>query len=257
MLQKVLKIIGKLLMILFTLMTIGLLFIALFKKEYFLMFIEWMKWIVSMLGYWNFVIAGLSSLIESFPVLGSLLPWTNILLIVGGFFGSESTFNLIIMICIASFGAILGNLVGYLLGVYFWKEVFFKYGIYIGIGRTEVNYLEKWMERWGMWGIILGKFHATTRTFMPFIAGTTGMKSGKFMLYNTIGSIIRATSTVILWVFFVNYYQTILEYAGWIFMGILILLFWYVSLFKKEELKKYMTEKNAEMEEFIEEKQKK
>jgi membrane protein DedA with SNARE-associated domain len=37
-----------------------------------------------------------------------------------------------------------------------------------------------------------------TRAFLPFIAGSMGMKSGKFMLYNAIGSIIRATTIILL-----------------------------------------------------------
>ncbi|MGE4443420.1 MAG: DedA family protein [Candidatus Altimarinota bacterium] len=249
MIKKIIQIIIKVLNILLIASSFALLFIAIFKKEWFELFIEWMKVVIEGLGYWNYLIVFFSALIEAFPVIGIVLPGQNILLIVGGFFGHISNENLIYVIIIASIGAIIGNYIGYALGKYYGDSFFEKYGVWFGIGKTEVKYLKKGIDKWGALGITLGKFHPMTRAFLPFIAGSMGMKSGKFMLYNAIGSIVRSIAMVVFGVIFVEYYKIFVEYSGTISIVILALVGGYIYKFKKKEFLKYWQEKNAEMEE--------
>lgn len=157
--------------------------------------------------------------------------------------------NLIYVIIIASIGAIIGNYIGYILGKYYGDSFFDKYGIWFGIGKTEVRYLKKWIDKWWAWGITIWKFHPMTRAFLPFIAGSMGMKWGKFMFYNALWSVIRASTIIILWVVFVEYYKILLEYSGTISLIIFSLIWWYIYKFKRKEFAKYWQEKNAEIEE--------
>jgi membrane protein DedA with SNARE-associated domain len=230
--------------------------ISIFKKEWIEAFIEWMKIVIEWLGFWNYIIAWFSSFIEAFPVLGVVVPGQNILLIVGWFFGNISYINLIYITLIATIWAILWNYVWYLLWKYFWDSFFRKYGLWFWIWLTEVKYLKKWIHKWWPWWIIVGKFHPMTRAFLPFIAGSMWMNSKKFMIYNIIGSCIRAFVIIILGVVFVEYYKVIIEH----FWKIMLLVFWwiwiYIYKFKQTEFKKYMEEKNKEMEELYWEKNK-
>ncbi|MCP4523121.1 MAG: DedA family protein [Candidatus Gracilibacteria bacterium] len=235
--------------ILLIVLSFALAFIAIFKQEWIESFIEWMKIIISGLGNWNYVIAGVSSFIEAFPIIGVIVPSQNILLIVGGFFGNISHDNLKYVIIIAAIGAVLGNYVGYLLGKYYGDTFFKKYGLWFGIGLTEVKYLKKGIHKWGALGIILGKFHPMTRAFLPFIAGSMGMKSMKFMIYNVIGSIIWSVTIVLLGVVFVEHYEFILDHIGKLMIGIFACIGIYIYKFKRKEFKIYMEEKNKEMEE--------
>jgi membrane-associated protein len=248
-LKQIIKISLRILNYLLVFLSIALIFISIFKKDWLELVIEWMRLKISILWYWNYLIALLSSCIEAFPVLWWFLPWTNILLIVGWFFWQVNKFNLVYLIIFASIWAIFWNYFWYLLWQKYWDIFFEKYWLRVWIWRTESKYLRKWIEKWWAWWIILWKFHATTRTFLPFIAGATWMKSSKFMLYNAIGSIIRSILVVVLWVIFVNYYKIILNYAWYIFTWILLIIFWYIYLYKKEEFLKYMEEKNKEIEE--------
>lgn len=208
-----------------------------------------MKVVIEWLGYWNYLIVFFSALIEAFPVIGIVLPWQNILLIVGWFFGHISNENLIYVIIIASIWAIIWNYIWYILWKYYWDSFFEKYGIWFGIGKTEVKYLKSGIDKWWALWITLWKFHPMTRAFLPFIAGSMWMKSGKFMLYNAIGSIIRSIAMVVFGVIFVEYYKIFVEYSGTISIAVLILVWWYIYKFKKKEFLKYWQEKNAEMEE--------
>ncbi|USN59399.1 MAG: VTT domain-containing protein [Candidatus Peribacteria bacterium] len=87
---------------------------------------------------------------------------------------------------------------GYYLGKIHGEEFFKRYGLWFGIGETEVRYIKKGIKKWGIWGIILGKFHPAIRAFMPFIAGSMGMKSKHFMYSSIIASILRAFAMIIL-----------------------------------------------------------
>lgn len=225
-----------------------LVFISIFKKDLIIDFIEYLKVVIEWIWNYNYLIALLSSFIEAFPVIGTLLPWQNILLIVWWFFWNISYYNLAIVICIASIWAILWNYVGYLLWQKYWDIFFSKYWSWFGIWLTEVKYLKKSIEKWWWIGIIFWKFHPLTRSFLPFIAWSMGMKNLKFMFFNTIWSIIRATTIIILWVVFVEYYKIIVEHVWKIMILLFILIWFYIYKYKREEFKKYMVEKNKELE---------
>ncbi len=257
MIKKIFKTIINILNISLIILSIVLVIIAIFKKEWIELFIEWMKEVINNLWNYNYLIAFISSLLESFPALGAVLPWQNILLIVWWFFWQISHTNLIYIIAIASIWAILWNLIWFILWKYYWESFFEKYWLYFWIWKTEVKYLKKSIDKWWGYGIIIWKFHPLTRSFLPFVAWSVGMKSKAFMIYNIIWSIIRAWTIIILWVIFVEYYKIILEYIWYIFLWIILSIIWYLYIFKKEAINKYLQEKNEEIENHVKKIQKK
>ncbi|OIP53122.1 hypothetical protein AUK10_02840 [Candidatus Gracilibacteria bacterium CG2_30_37_12] len=229
--------------------------IAIFKPSWIEQFIGWMEKQIHLLGNWNYLIAFASSIIESFPVIGVLVPGQQVMLLVGGFFGKVGHLQLGYMICFAIIGALIGNAIGYFLGKWYGTEFLEKYGDWFGLGRTELKILKKQIEKNGAWFIILGKFHNFTRAFIPFIAGSMGMQTGKFWMYNIIGSVLWAGIIITLGVAFVTYYKTILSYFSYILMGIMVVSILYVYLFKREFFMAYIKEKEQEIEDKIREKE--
>lgn len=228
--------------------TIFLWILTLVKPELVKDFIEWIRTIIESLGYWNYLIIFVTSIVESFPVIGVIVPGQNILLIVGWFFSEISRENLYYTIPIASLWAIIANYIWYFLWIFYGEVFFKKYGLWFGIGQTEVKYLKKWVKKWGAWGIIFGKFHNLTRAFVPFIAGSMNMHHKSFFIYNIIGSIIWSTTMIILWVLFAEFYESIIDYFPYIMMTIMVCVWIYIYRFKKKEFLKYMEEKNKEIE---------
>ncbi len=248
MLKKIIQFLFKLINILLIWLTLIIALISIFKKEWIESFIEWMKVFIEWMWMWNYLIAWFSSFIEAFPVLWVVVPGQNILLIVWWFFWNISNTNLIYVIIVACVWAIIWNYVWYILWKKYWDNFFKKYWSWFGIGLTEVKYLKKWIHKWGPWWIILWKFHPMTRAFLPFIAGSMWMKTIKFMIYNIIGSIIRAITIVLLWVLFVEYYKIILEYIWTIMIAVFALVWFYIYKYKRKEFKIYLAEKNKELE---------
>ena len=262
MLKNFFKVFFKILNIFFIILSFVLVFIAIFKKEWFELFIEFMRWIINSLGYYNYLIIFFSWFIEAFPVLGVLMPSQNILLIVSWFFIiwttaevatntplSEIKFLIFFLVVFVSwFWSVCWNYIWYILWKIYWDLFFEKYWIWFGIWKTEVSYLEKWIEKWWALWITFWKFHPLTRSFLPFIAGQAKMKSKKFMLYNTIWSFLWAFVMVIFWVIFINYYKIFLDNA-WTISFVVIFSIWiYIYFFKKNQFLKYLDEKNKEIE---------
>lgn len=245
--KKTIKIIFQIINIALIILTIALALISIFKKEWLEAFIEWMKVVINWLGFWNYIIVFFSSFIEAFPVLWVVVPGQNILMIVWGFFGNISKYNLIYVWFLASLWAIIWNYVWYLLGKIYGDSFFQKYWNWFWIGLTEVKYLKKSIHKWWAWWIIFWKFHPMTRAFLPFIAGSMWMKSKSFMIYNIIGSVIWSITMVVLWMIFVEYYKIIIEHIWKIMILILIWVWIYIYKYKKEEFKTYWQEKNDEM----------
>jgi membrane protein DedA with SNARE-associated domain len=120
--------------------------------------------------------------------------------------------------------------------------------MWVGIQETELKYMKKSVNTWGPGGIVLSKFHQHFRTFMPFIAGSMGLLSRKFWIYNIIASILWAATFVGIGIFFAEYYKEIIKYIQYIMLGSLLAFGIYIWKFKKEAFLKYIEEKNKEVE---------
>lgn len=251
--KKFLQILTQFLLILFGIISFVLLIIVLFRPEWIKIAIEWIGNIIETLGNWNYLIAFLSALIESLPIIGSLVPGMNIMVLIGGFWWK---IHLIETIIFASAWAMLGNYFGYWIWKKYGKHIIENYGEYIGIGKTEQKILEKQIEKNGFWYIVLGKFHGTLRAFIPFIAGAWQMAEKNFWLYNSIWSIIWATTINLLWVFFIDQYEVILDNFWKITSAVIIIILLYLWFFKKEAVKQYWIDKNNELNEKLSQSQK-
>lgn len=224
------------------------LIVTLFKPDLLLPIIEWIKSQIEHLGKWNYLLAFVSALAESLPIIGTIIPGQVIMMSVWGFYGGLWIPQFIWVLSSAILGSVISNAVGYYLGKHYGEDFFEKYGVWVGIEKTELKYLKKWVNTWGAWGIILSKFHPHARAFLPFIAGSMGFTKVKFWIFNIIASVIWAVVFISIWIFFAENYELIIKYIGRILMLIMLGVFAYFWLYKKEALMNYWREKNAEME---------
>lgn len=229
------------------LVTVFLGILTLLRPDLFKLFFEFVKWVVEQLWYWNLLIVFISSMLESFPILGMVVPGTNIMIIVWWFFAQLSGFNLGYTILFASIWAIIWNFFWYFLWRNHGEKFLRRYGLWIGFGTTEAAYLKSKVHTWWPWGVIFWKFHNGTRALLPFVAGSMHMSKISFHFFNIIGSFIRATSMIFLWVFFARYYETILDYVQWIFLVVILSYIGYFYFFKRDAWNRYWEMKNEEI----------
>ena len=133
------------------------------------------------------------------------------------------------------------------MGKYAGREFLGKHGTWLGIGTTEMKYIEKAMETRGFWFIVGAKFHNVLRAFIPYIAGAARMNTSKFWSYNMIGSSIWAVCILLVGVFFIENYEIILKYFAFILIAVILLIIAYLAKFHRAKLMQFFDEKNKEL----------
>src|SRR5215211_6152549 len=89
------------------------------------------------------------------------------------------------------FGAVaagvLGNLVGswvaYFIGLWGGRELWLRYGRYVGVRGHHLGVAEKWFDRYGELTVFVSRCLPVVRTFISFPAGTARMNFSRFTFY--------------------------------------------------------------------------
>jgi membrane protein DedA with SNARE-associated domain len=142
-------------------------------------------WVTVTIGdYGLFAVFGLM-LLESMGVLipsEAISPFAGYLVSRGqmGFFGAVAA-------------GVLGNLVGswvaYFVGLWGGRELWFRYGRYIGVRAHHLKVAERWFDRYGEFAVLVSRCLPVVRTFISFPAGTARMNLAKFSFYTFVGCV--------------------------------------------------------------------
>jgi membrane protein DedA with SNARE-associated domain len=88
---------------------------------------------------------------------------------------------------------VLGNLAGswiaYAIGLRGGREIWFRYGKYVGVRAHHLTVAEKWFDRYGELTVFISRCLPVVRTFISFPAGTARMNFAKFTIYTLLGCI--------------------------------------------------------------------
>jgi membrane protein DedA with SNARE-associated domain len=123
--------------------------------------------------------------------LGVPLPG-EIALVTAAAYASLGHASIYIVITLAALGAIVGGILGYLIGLKGGLPLAAHYGKYIGVRRSDLDRAHAFFEKNGAKAFLFGRFIALFRTLAAIVAGAARMSFTKFLTYNTIGSIIWA-----------------------------------------------------------------
>ena len=142
-------------------------------------------WVTVTIGnYGLFAIFGLM-LLESMGVLipsEAISPFAGYLVSRGqmGFFGAVAA-------------GVLGNLVGswvaFFVGLWGGRELWFRYGRYVGVRAHHLKVAEGWFDRYGEFAVLVSRCLPVVRTFISFPAGTARMNLAKFSFYTFVGCV--------------------------------------------------------------------
>jgi len=123
--------------------------------------------------------------------LGIPLPG-EIALVTAAAYASHGQISIYIVVALAAFGATIGGVLGYWIGIKGGLPLLAHYGGYIGVKRSHIDRAHAFFEKNGAKTILFGRFIALLRTWAAVIAGTACMSFTKFVTYNTIGSVVWA-----------------------------------------------------------------
>ncbi len=93
------------------------------------------------------------------------------------------------VITAAASGAIIGDNIGYILGLYGGKRFLVRFGRYIKIYPEHLAYAEKYFQKHGGKTVFFGRFVAFLRMWSALLAGANNMSWRRFLFYNAAGGI--------------------------------------------------------------------
>ena len=125
------------------------------------------------------------ALLETAAFAGLAVPGETAV-VLGGVVAFQGRIPVAAMAASATFGAILGDSVGFYLGRRLGTRVLSgRLGKLVGRGRVEATMRR--IKGGGIKAVVLGRFVGVLRAVMPFAAGSSGMAYGRFLVASVLG----------------------------------------------------------------------
>ncbi len=142
-------------------------------------------WVTATIGENGlFAVFGLM-LLES---MGILIP-SEAISPFAGYLVSQGRMGLFGAVAAGVLGNLVGSWVAYFIGLWGGRELWFKYGRYVGVRAHHLKVAEKWFDRYGELAVFVSRCLPVVRTFISFPAGTARMNFPKFTFYTFLGCV--------------------------------------------------------------------
>jgi membrane protein DedA with SNARE-associated domain len=125
--------------------------------------------------------------------LGFPFPGETALILAGIFAGTKHDLNIFAVVFTAAGAAIVGQMIGYIIGREYGYWVLLRYGPYVGITESRIKLGEYLFLRYGSKIIFIGRFVPLLRSLAGILAGANRMPWRQFMLANIVGAVAWAS----------------------------------------------------------------
>ena len=163
--------------------------------------------------------------LETAVFLGMVLPGGDYMLFATGIFCGSNFFDLplILIIILIVVASISGDTTGYYQGRWVGQRLFLRENSRFFKSEYLVRSTQ-FYEKYRAWAFIMGRFIPIIRTFLPILAGASGIHFKRFLLYDTMGAIIWVSCIVSIGYFFGKEFPEVIDYSVYILLGIVIIV---------------------------------
>jgi membrane protein DedA with SNARE-associated domain len=112
------------------------------------------------------------------------------IMVAAAIYAGAGRLNVVVVGLIAFVAAVMGDNIGYWIGVRGGRKVAHKYGKYVFLTPERLERAERFFARRGNRIVLVARFIDGLRQFNGVIAGITAMPWRKFLLYNAIGAFL-------------------------------------------------------------------
>jgi membrane protein DedA with SNARE-associated domain len=108
-------------------------------------------------------------------------------------FGVEIAFGIgafIVMALAGTLGYLVGALIGWWIGIRGGRPLVESRGRWLHVTPERLDRAESWFDRWGNFGVLVGRLTPIVRSFVSIPAGVFEMPLAPYTLYTLIGSAI-------------------------------------------------------------------
>ena len=186
--------------------------------------------VAPILDRWGYLaVAGVIG-VESF---GIPAPGQTIM-VAAAVYAGAGRMNVVAVGVIAFLAAVLGDNIGYWIGVRGGRSLVHRYGKYIFLTPERLERAERFFARRGSRVVVVARFIDGLRQLNGVIAGITAMPWRKFLLYNAIGAALWVgwwtTVAYLLGTHLVDVMENLHRYSWWATAGVVIVVAGYVAL---------------------------
>jgi membrane protein DedA with SNARE-associated domain len=136
---------------------------------------------------------GLIAVVIGIESVGFPFPGESVLILAGIFAGTKHNLNIVSVVVTAATAAIVGQMIGYLIGREFGYRLLLRYGPYLRITESRIKLGEYLFLRHGGKIIFAARFIPVLRSIAGILAGANRMPWRPFMLANIVGAFAWAS----------------------------------------------------------------
>jgi membrane protein DedA with SNARE-associated domain len=110
-------------------------------------------------------------------------------------FGAKFGFGIgafVVMALAGTLGYLVGSLVGWTIGRVGGRVLLERHGKWFHVTPERMERAERWFDRWGSWGVLVGRITPIIRSFVSYPAGALEMPLAPYTVLTLIGSAIWA-----------------------------------------------------------------
>ncbi len=89
-------------------------------------------------------------------------------------------------------GYTIGSILGWWIGRRAGRPFLERHGRWLHLNPAKLDRAERWFDRWGDWGVFLGRITPVVRSFVSIPAGLFGAQLGRYTLLTLLGSALWA-----------------------------------------------------------------
>lgn len=145
------------------------------------------------LRHYGYFAVFLGVLLEDF---GIPLPGETIVL-TASILAGQHIFSLVDVILTASLGGIVGDSLGYFLGLRFGNRFLIRFAHYLGLRQEWLKRFNHWVLYRGVWLVAVARFIDGLRQLNGWIAGANGILWTRFIPLNIVGAVLWVSAWAI------------------------------------------------------------
>jgi membrane protein DedA with SNARE-associated domain len=142
------------------------------------------------------------------------------MLIAASLYAATGQLNIVLVGVIAVLASTAGSAIGYAIGVYGGRPLADRYGKYVFLTAERLDKTEEFFKRRGPLVVLLGRFVEGVRQAAGVIAGISGMKFPRFLLFTLIGAILWVATWSTVGELAGDHITTISHYATYVAEGL-------------------------------------
>ncbi len=102
---------------------------------------------------------------------------------------THAPWSFLLALLVATVGAVIGSLAGYLIGAWGGRPLLDRYGRYVHIQAAQLDRADAWFARYGDRAVFFGRLVPLVRALINYPAGVARMPIGRFVLFSALGSL--------------------------------------------------------------------